>query len=309
MPRMKFTLTLTDTPFNLEQTLQSGQVFRWQNSGEWWYGVVPGGVLKVRQEIDSLQCDGSSELLDSSFVRNLFRLDEDLIGVLGTIPKDETMDHAWQRFYGMRLMRQDRWECLASFVLATNSNIPRIRLMISKVCERFGEHVSFEGRTHFTFPNPEKLADATVAELEDCGLGYRAPFLKHVATAVDQGKIDFSELTLIDYVDAREAMISRLFGEKLLQGVGPKVADCVLLFALGKNEAFPIDVWVARALNRYYPSLLSPNLKKRLASEQKASIGKADYDKTSESARAHFGPYAGYAQQYLFMLARDEEAK
>ena len=137
-----------------------------------------------------------------------------------------------------------------------------------------------------------------------CGLGYRAHFLKHVAASVEEGRVDFSELSLLDYEEARRTLVKDLLGEKLLPGVGPKVADCVLLYSYDKDEAFPIDVWIAREIVKSYPTLLDPSLRMKLAPERKAKIGRGDYDRISSEVRSYFGPYAGYAQQYLFMMAR-----
>jgi len=300
---MEFTIRL-ESPFSLEYTLESGQAFRWQNRGEWWYGVVSGGVLKVKQEGDSLRCISGSDLLDSAFVRSYFRLDVELEKVLSSIMKDETITFAVQTFYGLRLIRQERWECLASFVLATNSNIPRIKKMVQAVCARFGEPLQFEGIEYRAFPKPEVLSEAPLSDLRACGLGYRALFLKHVAASVEEGRVDFSELSLLGYEEARKTLVKGLLGEKPLPGVGPKVADCVLLYSFDKDEAFPIDVWIAREVVRSYPTLLDPSLRKKLAPERRAKIGRGDYDKISSEVRSYFGPYAGYAQQYLFMMAR-----
>ncbi len=280
---MQYAVELGGEPFNLEYTLESGQVFRWEKKGEWWYGPVDGGVLKVKQDRDSLYCESNSDGLDASFVRRFFRLDEDL---------------------SLRLIRQDRWECLASFVLATNSNIPSIRRMIANVCERFGEPFLYEGLQYRRFPSAEKIAEAPLQSLAECGLGYRSPFLKRVAGAIHEGRLELSELALLDYPDAKELLLKKLLGAKLLLGVGPKVADCLLLFSCDKDEAFPIDVWVARALAHYYPRLFEKKTGKRLASKSTRSLSGSLYDSISSRARSHFGKYAGYAQQYLFMLAR-----
>ncbi len=128
-----------ESPFALEYTLESGQVFRWEHRGEWWYGVVGGGVLKVRTEGDALSCVSSSDRIDSRYVASYFRLDEDPRPMFLSLMTDSVMARAVQEFYGMRLIRQDPWECLASFVLATNANIPRIRKMVSNVCDSFGD--------------------------------------------------------------------------------------------------------------------------------------------------------------------------
>ena len=297
-----------DSPFSLEYTLDSGQLFRWERKGEWWSGVVPGGVLRLKQEGDVLRCNASSDRLDSGFVRRYFRLDVDLDHILATISRDETITRAVQKLYGLRLANQDTWECLASFVLATNANIPRIKKMVAALCSRYGERFESEGENQAAFPRPEALAAASEGDLLGCGLGYRGPFLKRVATAVAEGKVDFDALQRLDYPESRELLMTELLGQKLLLGVGPKVADCVLLYSCAKDEAFPIDVWIARVLATSYPALLGPTLRKRYASEGKVRLSPPDYDRISARVRSYFGRYAGYAQQYLFMAVREASA-
>ena len=301
---MEFSVAF-DPPFSLEYTLESGQLFRWARRGEWWYGVAGPWALKVRQEGEVLRCSSGSDGADSAFVTRYFRLDEDLNHVLATISKGRVITGAVQKFYGMRLVRQDPWECLASFVLATNANIPRIKKMVAAVCDRYGRPSEFEGEPYHEFPPPEALAGAPVADLRRCGLGYRAPFLKQVAASVAGGRVDFAEVGSLGYEEARRELLSELFGEKLLLGVGPKVADCVLLFSCGKDEAFPVDVWIARALARWYPRLLGESMRSRLARDGKLKLSLRDYDRVAGAARKHFGRYAGYAQQYLYMAARE----
>ena len=300
---MEYNLAL-EVPFNLQYTLESGQVFRWERSGDWWVGDVPHGAVKVMQEGEWLRCVTSSERLGSSFVRNYFRLDDDLDAVLSTLMKDERMTVAAQKFYGMRLVRQDQWECLASFLLATNANIPRIKKMVSALCSKFGEPFEFEGAVHHSFPSPEALASRSVSEFEECGLGYRAAFIKRVAAAVRDLKIDLLEIASLPYKEAHELLLSELRGEKVLLGVGPKVADCFLLYSCGKDEAFPIDVWIAKAVAGWYPTLFPPRLRKRLLGEGGSKMSVADYESASEAMRSRFGKYAGYAQQYIYAAAR-----
>jgi N-glycosylase/DNA lyase len=302
---MEFTVALS-SPFSLEHTLESGQLFRWERRGEWWLGVVSGSALKVRQEGEVLRCVSSSDLLDSAFVNRYFRLDEDLGHVLASLAKDEALTAATQKFYGLRLVRQERWECLASFVLATNANIPRIKKMVSAVCSKYGRRLEFEGEVLCAFPTPTALAEASVADLTACGLGYRAPFLKRVSSSVSEGRFDLGALDPLDYEKSRKVLLTELLGEKVLLGVGPKVADCVLLYSCDKDEAFPIDVWIARVLAKSYPRLLGPALRRRYLREGKVKLSPLDYRRISDRVRAHFGAYAGYAQQYLFMAAREE---
>jgi N-glycosylase/DNA lyase len=304
--RLEFTVPLA-SPFSLDYTLDSGQVFRWRREGEGWSGVVSGGALRVRQEGDLLKCSSSTDRLDSNFISSYFRLDENLEHILSTITKDEVVTGAVQRFYGLRLIRQERWECLASFVLATNSNIPRIQKMVSAVCTKYGRRVEHDGVVSYAFPSPGDLAEAAVADLRSCGLGYRAPFLKKVAKSVADGEVDFAKVDSLPYEESRKLLMSELFGEKVLLGVGPKVADCVLLYSFDKDEAFPIDVWIARVISRSYPRLLSSPIRARLRRDTKAKLSFGDYIRMSASVRNHFGRYAGYAQQYLFMAARESE--
>ncbi|MDG6959659.1 MAG: hypothetical protein JRN05_01010 [Nitrososphaerota archaeon] len=302
---MEFAVPLS-SPFSLEHTLASGQTFRWSMRGDWWCGVVGGEVLKVRQEGDILKCVSSSDAVGASWVSDYFRLDEDLEHVLASISRDEAITRAVERFYGLRLIRQDRWECLASFVLATNANIPRIAKMVEAVCAKYGEAFEFEGEVYHRFPRPQALADSRVSALRGCGLGYRAPFLKKVAASVAKGDVDFGAVASLPYEESRRLLLRELFGEKVLLGVGPKVADCVLLYSCGKDESFPIDVWIARALARSYPWLIGSSLMARLKRDGKVRLAAGDYAKLSASVRGYFGEYAGYAQQYLFMAIRSE---
>jgi N-glycosylase/DNA lyase len=178
--------------------------------------------------------------------------------------------------------------------------------MVSSLCDRFGDAVEFEGAKYSLFPSPERLAEAGLPDLVACGLGYRARFVKSIAESVSLGKVNLDELRLHDYAEARELLIEDLPERKTLMGIGPKVADCVLLFSCGKDSAFPIDVWIARVLDGYYPHLFDGDLKERLAStvSGKTSLSLATYGRLSASARAYFGEFAGYAQQYLFHYER-----
>jgi len=259
----------------------------------------------MKQEGDLLRCSSSSERLDSEFVTRYFRLDVDLDHVLATISKDETISRAVERFYGLRIVGQDTWECLATFVLATNANIPRIKKMVSAVCSRYGGNFEFEGEKRTAFPAAVDLAEASEKELLACGLGYRSPFLKRVAASVAEGRVDFPALASLGYAESKKLMMTELLGQKILLGVGPKVADCVLLYSCGKEEAFPIDVWIAKVLATSYPVLMGPTLTRRYRAEGKAKLSPSDYEKISARARSYFGRYAGYAQQYLFMAARE----
>lgn len=303
---MEFKLNLSGVPFDLGHTLDSGQSFRWASRGEWWYGVILGSAIKVRQEEASLVCETASERLTPHLVHEFFRLDDSLERIYSRIMKDDHVTEAIQRFYGLRLINQDVWECLASFVIATNTNIPRIKLMIANLCERFGEKASFEGNSYALFPTAPTLAEASLDDLTGCGLGYRARFVRSVAQKVSSGSVDLEELRLLDYERARDLLTERILGEKTLLGIGRKAADCVLLFSCGKDSSFPIDVWMARVLSRYYPRLFDRATARRLASHVShlTRLSGGEYEKISAAMRGYFGEYAGYAQQYLFHDAR-----
>jgi N-glycosylase/DNA lyase len=177
-------------------------------------------------------------------------------------------------------------------------------MTIASLCERFGEDVEFEGVRYKLFPRPETLALADQHDIAACGLGYRTRFVNWVARAVYEGWVDLSELRVQSYERARQILLGKILNKKSFLGIGPKVADCVLLFSCGKYEAFPIDIWISRALGQYYPALIEPRLRGRLEAKRRSSLAPRDYDSISAAARKHFGSYAGYAQQYLYLLSR-----
>jgi N-glycosylase/DNA lyase len=183
---------------------------------------------------------------------------------------------------GLRLVRQDPWECLASFILSSTKRIVQIQQIVARLCERFGEKVIVPQNHQpvYSFPLPGRIATAGETELRACKMGFRAPNLRTSAQMIAGGTVDLGRLSALPVGEARDALMR-------LPGVGRKIADCVLLFACGFQDAFPVDVWVMKALRRlYFPRRQVPL--KRL----------------HQFAATHFGPYAGYAQQYLFHYAR-----
>jgi len=273
--------------------------------GEWWYGILGDGVVKVRQEGDTLRVSSSTDTIERAAITSYFRLDDDFQSILASLMKEPRLTNAIQKFYGLRLLKQDFWECLASYVLATNSNIPRIKGMIGALSKRFGNVLSFEGLDYFSFPKADTLASASLSELRNCGLGYRAEYLNRVARVVSSGEFGWDEFPLLDYDAAHRALLRVLAGEKLLLGVGPKVADCVLLYSGMNDEAFPIDVWIARELTTSFPEFFGAQMRRRLTNNDKSKISASEYRVVSSAARRNFGRYAGYAQMYLFVSARN----
>lgn len=262
--------------YDLAATLASGQAFRWRPVGEAWEGVVAGRWVRLRQVGDELHAETIEPQPDWEWLREFLQLDVDLAAVVATFPDDEPMRASVAACRGLRLLRQEPWETLVSFICSSTKQIVQIQQIIALLCERFGEAVP-GGRA---FPTAARLADATESELRGCKMGFRAPFVLAAAKAVASGELDMSRLHSLTTVEARAALMS-------LHGVGRKIADCVLLFANGKQDAFPVDVWVRRALKELYFPRRRPSAKR-----------------LEHFANTHFGPNAGYAQQYLFHYVR-----
>lgn len=265
--------------FSLHASLTSGQTFRWTAHEGWYYGFIGPSVLKVRQEGDRLWAEFSDPALTRHRIAHYFALDLNLPEILSSINVDMQVHHAIVRYRGLRILRQDGWETLASFICASFNNIKRIEGMIERLCQAYGDPVSLNGFRGFTFPRPETLAEVSERRLRSLGLGYRAPYLKVTARLVAQGKLPMDQLRRVEYDATKRALLG-------CDGVGDKVADCVALFGFEKYEAFPIDVWMERAMRYYF--------------RHRKMTRKILHD----YARRHFGPYAGYAQQYLYHYVR-----
>jgi N-glycosylase/DNA lyase len=282
-----------DVAFDLDFSLCCGQVFTWRKIGEWWYGVVGGHVFKIRQFGAELEFVNVSE----EFVRGYFGLNDDLEQISRCISKDDYVRMALCRFEGLRIVRQEPWECLISFICATYKNIAAIEQILSKLSVKFGEKKVFDGLDFYLFPTVEKLAFASENGLRECGLGYRAKYVQATAKKIHQENINLESLKTLPYLDARK----RLLG---FSGVGLKVADCVLLFSLEKLDAFPVDVWVKRVILNHYQNHFPEALVKKLLSHESLSNG--EYEKLSAFGRSYFGRYAGYAQEYLYHFERTQ---
>ena len=284
-------MKLDAVPFNLDVTLCCGQVFRWEKKGEWWYGIVRDQLVKIRQVNAELEFANA----DEKFVENYFGLDDNLQEIGAKIGRDEHVRKALRKFWGLRVVRQDPWECLISYICATYKNIPAIRHMLLSLSSRFGEKITLDGMEFFTFPTPEKLADATEKRLAECGLGYRARYVLETSKRIFENNFELERLRQLPYEQAKKKLCT-------FSGVGPKVADCVLLFSLGKLEAFPVDRWIERViLNHYVEQLPSEMVQKLL---QREGLNNSDYVKLNAFGREYFGEYAGYAQEYLYHYER-----
>jgi N-glycosylase/DNA lyase len=263
--------------FALEPTLECGQTFSWQRKGpQRWQGWIDGQPVEAWQTAGRLSIQGR---VTRAAVQEYFQLNAPLNDWLAQLPRDAHLPIAFAFAPGLRILRQDPWETTASFICSSLKQIVQIQQINQSLRQRFGMEMA-PGR--FTFPDFSILASGTEQALRDCKLGYRARHLHRAALQLQQGEISLAEIARRPTAEARQDLMK-------LQGVGEKVANCILLFAYGRLEAFPIDVWVERVLRElYFPG-------KRRVTSQRLRQFAADY----------FGPYAGYAQQYLFHWIRN----
>jgi N-glycosylase/DNA lyase len=269
-----------DQPFDLDATLGCGQVFRWDRTADgWWYGVAGGLVMKIRQDGDRLRYAG----VPASFIRNYFSLDTDLESILISIDRDPFIHACIVKHRGLRLVRQPPWECTISYICSTNSNIPTIRRRIASIAEQYGQPVGFEGKLFYTFPGPSSISCRGPDFLTACRLGYRQPYVFGTSGIVTDEKAWEKRIRRLPCNEARRELMK-------LPGIGPKAADCILLFAFQKYEGFPVDVWIRRIMHQYYLTDLNIG----------SSLTAREYDRIRCFAREHFGEYCGYAQEYLF---------
>ena len=269
--------------YDLSATLNSGQAFRWQFRDGLWEGVIRSRWVRLAAGDDSILAETCEPVESWSWLANYLQTEIELSSIFESFPKDTPMQSAVAACHGLRLLRQDPWECLASFILSSTKQIVQIQQIVGLLCERFGQRVSVpQGHAPWhSFPGAEHLAECSEAELRSCKMGFRAPYLKDTATRISRGDFDLAALSNVEVEQARERLVS-------LPGVGRKIADCVLLFAYGFQNAFPVDVWVMKALRQlYFPRRRHVPLRR-----------------LQRFTETHFGPFAGYAQQYLFHYVR-----
>ena len=270
---------------NVENSINSGQVFLWKKNKEFWQGINGQDILKI----DNYGNIKSYQNTKTDFFRKKDNIEE----IINSISKDIMVKKAVKQFLGLRLTRQDPFQCLISFIVSSNSNIQKIKLNLENLCKKFGKKVEFDKEKFSLFPDPKKIAQASINELVKCGLGYRAKFVKEASVKIFNDEIDLELLKKSNYLDAKQVICS-------IPGVGNKVADCTMLFSLNKLEAFPLDIWMIRILKKYYQD--------KFQIETKA-ITEKQYNHLHEKIVNHFGPYAGYGQQFLFKMEREINQK
>lgn len=279
-------------PVDLQTALFSGQVFDWEHNSkkDGFSGDLLGDFATLKYNSKSqeiLFCGTTAEK-----VRKFFDLDADNYEkMLASIKKsDPKLYSDARKYFGLRILRQDPWKAAVTFVCSQNNNIPRIRKILGALQKKYGK----KG----VFPTAKKLATAKLADLRKLGLGYRAEYVHSLAKNVASGKLDFDSLKKTSYEDAFVRLVDNQ------QGIGPKVADCFLLYGLGKMDAFPTDVWVRKAVERRYGREL-----RQYKKCQQCRAKEAPYQIIGSFARKKFGKNAGYAQQFLFLCERNLENK
>jgi N-glycosylase/DNA lyase len=280
---------------DLGATLESGQSYCWMRSDgrmyelddvrgtSAWYWTVHGGeVIRARQVGGDIEWESTIDA--EPVLRDLLGLEDDLDAIIEATPSDDLVDAAWGTYRGLRIVRDPFFPCLISFICSAQMRVARIFAMQTALRETYGEAIETGGETYHAFPTPDRLAAATEAELRDLGLGYRAPYVRETAEMVASGELTREDIEGQPYEDARETLTGFV-------GVGPKVADCVLLFSLGYLEAVPLDTWIRTAIEEHYPE-----------------CSKGTYAETSRAIRERFGgEYAGYAQTYVFHYLRTRD--
>src|SRR6266480_3671330 len=280
--------------FDLAKTLDSGQVFHWGKVGDGFVGAIAGTPVYVEQERNVLKvCCGATPVRAGlavparatrplpRIIANYFALDHPLTEICASFPDDPVMNAARLFCRGLRIIRQPKWECLATFICSSMKQVAHIRQISLALRRRFGGRRKVGDHVVYTFPPAQRIARASENDLRECALGYRAKNLLATARLVSSGECDLESWSTLSDSDLRDSLC-------LLPGVGTKVANCVMLFAYERLRAFPIDVWIERVLKeRYFPG------KRKVIPQRLRAF-----------CESYFGEYSGYAQQYLFHHAR-----
>lgn len=272
------------TDYDLAATLACGQAFRWRLKEGAWEGVIGSNWVRLSPNENGFKAQVAQDISDWGWLEDYLQTKVSLQEVLFTFPQDEPLSAATAACRGLRLVKQEPWECLASFILSSTKQIVQIQQIVELLCAKYGGQVQVPAGNPptYAFPAAARLAQCSEAQLRELKMGFRAKYLHAAANAVASGELNLDALHTMTCEQAREELMK-------LPGVGRKIADCVLLFAYGFQAAFPVDVWVQKALHAlYFP--------KRKPSAQRLTkfIG------------SYFGPYSGYAQQYLFHYMRTQ---
>ena len=266
----KLTIPASDV-FSPAKTFDCGQCFRFDERDGYIEGVVGKAIIKIKNEDTTgeiVYLTSGDETLDLFFdpAHSYFDMTEAFTSSFSGRER-EALESATSRGFGIRILKQDFWETLVSFIISQNNNIPRIKKNIASICEKFGEAFEVEGKTYYSFPTPEALIDAGETGLNECKLGFRVKYILDASKKVASGEINEKELLALGTAEASAKL-------QTISGVGPKVAACVLLYGLARLETVPVDVWMKKVFSKYFDT--TPDL----------------------------GIWGGVAQQYLFYNER-----
>ena len=268
--------------FNLTQTFDCGQCFRWDKHGDGYLGIACGQPLYITAQGDNIILYDTSAKDWENTWKHYFDADRDYSKIKQTLSADSVMKNAISFGSGIRILNQEPFECLISFIISASNNIPRIKKIINSLCRTFGDKTEYMGETFYTFPGPERIASLTLSDLSVIKAGFRDKYILSAAKCVSGGMIDLECLKKASAEYAKNELLK-------LSGVGNKVADCVLLFSLEKYDSFPVDVWIKRIMEYCYTD------------------GEQTKDAISALAKQKFGDLGGFAQQYLFYWARENK--
>lgn len=272
--------------FKVKDIFECGQCFRWNEEPDGSYtGIFGHNVLNVKEEKDIVItgiCNGDIE----DICKNYFDLDRNYEEIKETLSLiDDNMKESIKYGEGIRILNQDLWEMIISFIISANNNIPRIKGIIERMSAKYGQEIKFRGTSYYTFPTIDELSQASVKDLKDLGLGFRDRYVYETTKKIKEGKINLENLKQEPTNEVRNQLLT-------LTGVGPKVADCIMLFStLKRFDVFPVDVWVRRVMNDLY-----------IHNEDETKVNKKQIQ---EIARDKFGALEGIAQQYLFYWKRE----
>ncbi|MCD3351183.1 DNA-3-methyladenine glycosylase 2 family protein [Clostridium botulinum D/C] len=271
--------------FELPHIFECGQCFRWnrQENGN-YIGVAFGKVVEIEKKGNDVIIYNATEEDFEKIWCDYFDLDRDYSTIKEILSKDELLKKSVEFGLGIRILKQEPFEIVLSFIISANNRIPMIKRAIEKISKRWGKKVQYKDKDYYTFPSVEMLKECTIEELSECGMGFRAKYIKNTIEDIIYNGLNLEYIKSLSDDDCHKEL-------QKLSGVGPKVADCIMLFSMQKYSAFPVDVWVKRAMQYFY---LAPDVSLK---------------KIRDFGRNQFNPFCGFAQQYLFYYARENNIR
>ena len=267
--------------FELAHIFECGQCFRWKKETDGSYtGVIKQGVVNIKKDGDIVTIGGEVNGDIEEICNDYFDLSRDYTKIKKELCKDDVnMKLASDYGYGIRILNQDPWEMIISFIISAANNIPRISRTIENISKKYGKKVTYDGHEFYLFPTPNELSNAKISDLRALNLGFRDKYVYEATRMIANREIDIEKLLKMDTLSAKKELMK-------IPGIGNKVADCILLFSMHRTEAFPVDTWIKKVMSELY-------------------VDSTNITKINKYATDRFGKYAGLAQQYLFYYRRN----